>query len=125
VLLAGCAHSPVAAVSGARLGEAFDLKVGEARTVASEELTIEFQRVVADSRCPQNVQCIRAGDVTIRLGIARRPTGRTTLDVTSPSTAPSSIDGTYSLTVVDVMPYPDANRRIDPDEYVARLLISR
>src|SRR5262245_45596774 len=50
-----------------RLDDSFELRPGETATVSGEGLTVAFEGVPADSRCPVDVNCITAGDATVRL----------------------------------------------------------
>ncbi|WP_073179612.1 hypothetical protein [Cruoricaptor ignavus] len=43
------------------------LKLGENQFVQEAEMNITFLRLVQDSRCPENVNCVHAGNATIEL----------------------------------------------------------
>jgi len=45
-------------------GQEFTLYVGQTATVAGENLEIRFAEVISDSRCPQGVTCIWAGEAS-------------------------------------------------------------
>ena len=53
------------------LGEPFDLGAAQMAVVGDTGLTVTFDRVAADSRCPVDVQCIWEGDATVVLGVLR------------------------------------------------------
>lgn len=69
LLFAACATSAADAASSARrvtdTGE-FALAVGERVTLADDS-TLHYVKLVNDSRCPPNVQCVWAGDAIIAL----------------------------------------------------------
>lgn len=58
-----------ASAQHAVLGEAFSLCYAEQVSISSERLSLTFEQVLEDSRCPKGVQCIWAGRVRILLGI--------------------------------------------------------
>jgi hypothetical protein len=108
-----------------RLGEQFDLNVDHTATITSERLEVGFADVVSDSRCPRGVQCIWQGVATIRLSVERPPDARTTLTLRAPSASATGTYGKYSVSIVDVKPYPEANRRHRREEYVVTLIVAR
>jgi hypothetical protein len=67
-------------------GQPFSIGVGETVTVAAEGLTVTYQDVIQDSRCPPGVQCIVAGDAIIAVTLAKRgsPSATLTLDTAVP-----------------------------------------
>jgi len=65
LLLAACAISPAA--SGARAvadGSSFPLAAGETVTLPDRG-RLRYDRIVNDSRCPPDVQCVWAGDAEV------------------------------------------------------------
>ena len=65
LLVAGC-FSPTS--PDAVAGKPFNLKVGATATL-DDGLRIKFDRVSADSRCPMDVQCVRAGEAIIAVSL--------------------------------------------------------
>lgn len=63
-LLAGCV--PLITTPA---NEAFTLRVGQSAVVENAALRITFIRVVSDSRCPSDVDCIWAGNAQIEIEI--------------------------------------------------------
>lgn len=66
LLFAACSTSPAGA-SGLRAiadGETFALASGE-RVALADRGTLRYVRVVKDSRCPPDVQCVWAGDAEV------------------------------------------------------------
>jgi hypothetical protein len=51
------------------LGQPFGLAIGQTATVAETGLQVGFQRVLEDSRCPTQVNCVWAGRVTVELQV--------------------------------------------------------
>ncbi len=68
--------SPVA------LGETVVLKSGQTAEVASKDISIRFTELVSDSRCPQGMVCIWAGEAVVELAMAEPGRGeRTTAEL--------------------------------------------
>src|SRR5215218_3904137 len=63
----------------ARLDEPFQLPRGQVADIAGQRLTVAFTSVESDSRCPANVQCVRAGEA--RVHVELRQLGRQPEDV--------------------------------------------
>jgi hypothetical protein len=53
--------------ASAVLNRPFEIKVGDSRQVADTDLTIRFENVVEDNRCPAQVICIQNGRAGIQL----------------------------------------------------------
>lgn len=87
------------------LGQTFSLQGGQTARITAEDLTISFDRLVQDSRCPSDVQCIRAGDVTLGLTVSKASTTQT-LELTAGAaeSASSAKFGDYSLKLTEVRP---------------------
>ena len=69
LLFAACASPAAGAGDGLRSvadGGAFSLAVGE-RVKLADDSTLHYVKLVNDSRCPPNVQCVWAGDAIIAL----------------------------------------------------------
>jgi hypothetical protein len=125
VLAAACVRAPLSATQSVAIGESFALKIGQSVMFAGEGLELAFETVVSDSRCPRGVQCIRAGEATIRIAVEKAPNARASIELrTTPSESEASYSP-YSIRLLNVNPYPDANRRIQPEEYEATLVVTR
>jgi hypothetical protein len=64
LLLFACAAS--ASRADVPFGAAFDLPRGESVAVGGGKVTVRFDAVLNDSRCPVNVQCVWAGNAQLR-----------------------------------------------------------
>lgn len=73
-LAAAAALAALAACSAARTemptaapDADFDLAVGDSVRIQDSRLRVHFDSVTEDSRCPTDVQCVWAGNATVRL----------------------------------------------------------
>jgi hypothetical protein len=122
IIVAGCAPSP----TSPSLGQSFTLKVGQSVSIAAEGLNLRFDAVVSDSRCPSDVQCIRAGEAEVRL-IASQAGANTQLKLIERGL-------TSDLNVVDyknytiefkLTPYPVSTQPIKVSDYRLELTVTK
>ena len=105
------------------LGLRFTVAFGETVAIEGTVATITLAEVVQDSRCPTDVTCIRAGDVTLRLATADAD-GVEHVEVTIGDRGESSatFDG-LTVTLLEVAPVPRSTGAIDPLLYSATLTV--
>jgi hypothetical protein len=107
-----------------RLGDQFDVRVGETAYVADTRLSIRVIGVPEDSRCPRDAVCVWAGNA--RVSLALRDASRTDdVDVNSTVEPRAVSRWGYAVQLVDVMPVPSAGEPIPTQEYVIRLVVTR
>jgi hypothetical protein len=107
------------------LNQEFEIKIGDNVWIQNELLRIDFQRVADDSRCPQGVTCVWAGNAKIVLRVTkarRRPASMTLNTMLEPKQ--SSYRG-YEIKLVNLDPYPKKDARIWRRSYVATLVVTR
>jgi len=108
-----------------QLDERFALRIGEAAAVESEKLEIRFDAVVSDSRCPKGVQCIVAGDATIRITV-QKASARSSHELHTEGRAgqEASVDG-LTIRLLGLDPYPVAGKAVEREAYAATLRVTR
>lgn len=82
-----------------------DLQLELGETASSDGLTITFKAVIGDSRCPEGVECIWAGEAHVRLvvdGTAEE------ILASDPVLAPEAVirRGNVTLRAINLTPYP-------------------
>lgn len=71
-----------AAPAHAALDTEVTLGLGQAVVLTGEDLSVGFDAVRSDSRCPPDVQCVWEGDATVAVSLAHPATGpRTVVDL--------------------------------------------
>ena len=109
-------------------GKSVSLRVGESAQTRDGEWRIGFEGVSADSRCPEGVQCVWAGDATVRVWLQRRAGPRelhelhTAARAASGASAPGS-DG-RRLRLMRLDPSPVASKPVAPGDYVVTLTLN-
>jgi len=103
-------------------GESLVLTVGEQRIVDGI-VTVGFQSVDEDSRCPVDVQCVQAGNaaITVTIAIGKGPTVPIRLNT---GHEPRSGVAGIRVTLISVTPKPISTQTIDPRSYRAELRLS-
>ena len=105
------------------------VKLGE--TVEQNGITIKFDDVITDSRCPKGVTCVWAGEVVVLVTIyndgKKSEQKKLTLSPTSQLqdlTGNLYITDALKLTAFNVFPYPDTKAKIDKKEYGLKIQIN-
>jgi hypothetical protein len=110
------------------LDSQFYLKVGQTATVKSENIAVKFLEVTGDSRCPSDVVCIWAGQVSVVVNITKNGENlgdvALTLGVSNPGLSVKNVGG-YYIKVIAVNPYPISTHKIEQSEYIATLVVSK
>jgi hypothetical protein len=109
------------------LSEPFNLRVGEAARVEDAEFTVTFQKVANDSRCPKDVNCIRAGEAVVVLAVETEIGESAVLELEVPPGG-GSLTVTFDefrFTVLELQPQTESTKPIDPSAYVATVRVSR
>jgi hypothetical protein len=92
--------------------------------VDGKKLLVYLSAVVNDSRCPADVICVRAGDVTVVLELATQEAGTTKAEVKFEGGRTTVNQGAYGIVVTDVQPYPyAAGTPIAASDYVVTLVV--
>ena len=110
------------------LDESIDIKYGESVLIPLEDLTIKFNEIISDSRCPEGVICFWQGTAKIELKISK---GSEIQTDTIQTYIPEKIitigksNNSYKFLLKNVYPYPKYNTAIDKKDYVITLNVSR
>lgn len=109
----------------AQLGVPFQLRVNQTATLSSENLQIKFLNVTGDSRCPIDVVCFWAGEVTIEVNIRRNGQNLGNFSLSSLGNSEIIVDR-YSIRFTNVISGQVLlNRPIEISGYVVTLVVSR
>ena len=122
------------ATGSTNLDSPFSIGINQTAHLTSADLDLSFVDVIEDSRCPSDVQCIWAGQVSVSVELKIASSGEnlgrfgmTMIGSAEPGTSNDyhlSI-GVYLVELVNVMPYPVSTQVIEPSEYVITLIVSK
>jgi hypothetical protein len=100
------------------------LRPGQSASIRGERATVVFDRIVSDSRCAVDVQCIRAGEA--RAALRLEPGGGPEISFELDTDRDRSQEvGGYRVTLVGLSPAPRSTVEIAPSEYRIELTVSR
>jgi hypothetical protein len=120
-LLSGCGDSPTTPTKNVNLAEEFELAPGQSARIASADLTVAFDGVPADSRCPVDVVCVWEGDATVAVSVRQPSMDKTVLELhTSNGSAREKPYGGYVVRLVGLRPQPRQGVPIPTADYRAR-----
>lgn len=88
------------------------LAVGETKTING--VSIKFNKVTQDNRCPNDVVCIIAGSVTANVTL-KLGTSSSTIDIVT-DTAPRTFAG-YKISITNVIPPAISTQHIEVKDY--------
>lgn len=101
------------------LNEAFELGLGNTMQLKGTDYTITFTEVTQDSRCPEGVNCIRAGEIIFTV---QTKEGTRTLTKQAKKELTTTLDN-YKVTVTEVTPYPKNGVQMDRTSYAIKMTI--
>jgi uncharacterized Zn finger protein len=115
------------ASSVVRLSREFKVKPGQQVTVKGTKLRIKFVAVENDSRCPQGVTCVWAGNAAVKFQVSYGKDSKTvTLNSSSVSSFPGEVEYRgYKIRLINLSPYPQNNRTVPPGGHTATLLVTK
>jgi len=123
VILLGCSGVPSAVDAG--IGEEVTLSVGQSIRINEEGLTITFDEVIGDSRCPRNVTCIWAGVASIRITIDSHDDNYS-LALNLPGLVENDgYEFAGYMLVYSLDPYPEAGRAVSEKDYKLILTVKK
>jgi hypothetical protein len=115
--LAGCAD-PIVLPGPA---PEFELGVGDVAILQGYGVTVRFEGVTSDSRCPIDVTCVWAGDAEASLRLAVNGESDTLVTLHTTLDDRSVVTGGLRLSLVGLSPAPTESAVIDPSSYRLRL----
>lgn len=99
------------------------LAPGQTATIGEASISLRFEGVSGDSRCPADALCILGGDALVQIEVISRG-GRQPYVLHTGDMRPVSHNG-LTIALVELSPYPFSSRPIQPEDYRATLRVSR
>ncbi|HSL28843.1 MAG TPA: hypothetical protein VK900_06545 [Anaerolineales bacterium] len=134
-ILAACQNADP--VVDTNVNREFSLAPGQSASVRRADLTITFNYVLSDDRCPIQIECAASGPVTVSLTVQQGdavPFGLTLETLTdqegrSPGSPMEGIRdaieaGDYFVRVLGVVPYPRNLSGIKASDYQATFIVT-
>lgn len=108
-----------------RLQERFTFAVGEIAEVQDESVRARLDSVPEDSRCPQNVACIWAGNARVRITMTKSGGQKQQLELNTETEPKAASYLGYRVQLVQLTPLPIAGQATKPGDYRAMVVISK
>lgn len=89
------------------------IEIGMNTPLVSNNVMISAAKVIEDSRCPSDVQCIQAGTVRVLLN-TDTAAGTSTIEMALGETRTV---GDFTFSLDGVKPYPVSTKKISPADY--------
>lgn len=116
LLIVSCQNS-ITAISP-EIGNPFKIKLGQTLEFQNADLSVTFEELLEDSRCPEGATCFWAGNGRIVIKLNELQTELNTyLDPQA-----SNLHG-YTIELLALAPYPKVNEQINEDDYTVELII--
>lgn len=112
-----------------QLNQTFDLRYGTTVGLPDEEIEISFEKLT-ESRCPEEVDCIRAGEGVVSLVVkVGNQSENLVLKVKGlckdqPRCGEAKTVLNYTITLMSLSPYPTEVLK-DKQEYMAKLIVTK
>ena len=123
--LNGPARAGVAPDRAQASGQDVAIAVGASVRVSKTDLVVHFDRVVNDSRCPSDVQCISAGDASVVVTAASDGAAPRRYELHTDDGAREAMHGSFRLTLISLKPVPSSTRPVPASAYVLTLRVSQ
>ncbi len=93
-------------------------------------ISVKFVDVINDSRCPKNVNCVRAGEAKVLIAIYKdgKFVEESTIDIT-PTThlldklPLISVNNQTTIKGFNLIPYPEFGKKIEREDYIFQMVI--
>ena len=121
LLVTACDESPTGPT--VPLNREFELAPGNAAVIEDASLSVRFNGVSGDSRCPADALCIQGGDAVVHV-TATSSRGSAAYELHTGNMRPVQHEG-LTIALVQLQPYPFSSRTIAPAEYRATLRVTR
>jgi hypothetical protein len=102
------------------------INYGRQVAAAKENLTLKFVAILEDSRCPEGVQCVWAGNARIELAVTKTGEDTASLELNTNDRFPIEAQYLgYLITLIDLQPYPKATKQISLQDYTVNVEIRK
>lgn len=106
------------------LGTPFLLAPGEQYNCLDCDVSVSFTKVVSDSRCPLDVDCVWAGMAEVEVSVEIEGASHTILLATAGENNRIALGG-YLFSLGEVSPYPTLQNPIAQKDYRITLTVTR
>ena len=91
--------------------------------MTTDDVRIRFDTVRADSRCPMDVQCVRAGEAVIAITLSLPGEAAVGRELETVPARSQTRFSRFTITLAQLQPYPRSSQQIQPSDYVATFVV--
>ena len=103
----------------------FTLSAGQKAVLADQRLSVTFDGVLADGRCPFDAVCIVADNATLSVRAAQEGKEAKTVNLTLLDNPNAVVYEGFGIHIQKLMPLVVSGRTIRPEDYSVELLVDR
>lgn len=107
----------------AQANETVTLGVNKSRKILDRKVTVKVLAVVEDSRCPQDVQCVQAGNAKVRVAIRKGTDSSKIIDLSVNGDNSAKFEN-WTIKLDSLTPTPKSAAPIARKEYAATFTVS-
>lgn len=111
--------------TNAQTAQKINVLVGKQKKASRSKIAVKFVSLIEDSRCPDDVNCIQAGNARIKVTVSKPGSAPVTFEANTNLGAKGDTYEGYAIYLIDLTPIPSANVRINRNAYAATFSISR
>ena len=111
--------------SSAQSSPELAVKFGKHKKDAKSKVSVKFLALVEDSRCPEGVNCVWAGNAKVSLKVRRSNGAWKTVELNTGLGAQSVTFEGYELKLSSLTPSPKAGAPMDRRRYVIKVSIKK
>ena len=103
----------------------FSLDIGQTASIEGDKLVIKFKAVLEDSRCPNNVACVWAGNGKVELEVLDIDGQNKTVILNTEEEPKATTLKKHKLTLISLNPPRVDGVKMSPGDYSLTLLVER
>lgn len=111
--------------NGQKTDAPLQVRVGKQKKFSRSKVSVKFVSLVEDSRCPEGVNCVWAGNARITVQITEPGGAGETFDMNTNLGAKGATFAGYAVNLTSLTPTPKENVRINKNGYTATFSIVR
>lgn len=109
----------------ARQNRQLKIQVNQQKKISGSRLSLKFVSVPEDSRCPEDANCVWAGNAKIQIKLRKSKGAWKTFELNSNTTDKTVKFEGYEIKLIDLDPKPRTNTGINRNSYTATFLVEK
>ncbi len=111
--------------TNAQTAQTIKVLVGKQKKASHSKITVKFASLIEDSRCPDDANCIQAGNARIKVTVSKPGSNPITFEANTNLGAKGNVYEGYAIYLTSLTPVPKLNVRLNRNAYTATFSVSR